>query len=189
MKAKLHPMFEQVSGQMGDLVYRVVRGRTIISRKPLVSAEGPTPEQAEQRERFKQAVAYGKIAMSDETVRALYEAAARLKNSPVFALTVADFLHAPTVESVDLSAYTGQTGDPIHIYASDDFGVIGVHVSISDSLGDPIESGNAEPTTDGTGRWRYTAQNAIPAGISLNVSVTATDRPGGTAVKTATKNL
>jgi len=51
MKAKLHPMFEQVSGQMGEMVFRVVRGKVVVSRKPVITAE-PTQGQVEHRERF-----------------------------------------------------------------------------------------------------------------------------------------
>ena len=58
MKVKLNPMFEQASGQLGGIVFREVRGRTFAGRKPSGSGE-PTVDQAAQRERFKQAAAYG----------------------------------------------------------------------------------------------------------------------------------
>lgn len=189
MKAKLNPMFEQVSGQLGDLVFRVMRGRTVISRKSLSATDDPTPGQVEQRQRFKQAVEYGKNALANESLRALYEAAAKQKNMPAFALTVADYFHAPTVSILDLSAYNGQTGDLIFVTASDDFGVAGVHVSITDSQDTLIENGEAALVNDGSGRWSYAAQNTIPEGITVNVKAVATDHPGGTALKTATKSF
>lgn len=51
---------------------------------------------------------------------------------------MADFFNAPSVDEVDLSAYTGAVGDEIIIMASDDFDVQGVDVSLSDEAGAPI---------------------------------------------------
>jgi len=190
MKVKLNPMFEQVSGQLGELVFREIRGETVASRKPTMSGE-PTVEQVAHRERFKQAAAYGKSALANPTVRELYEDAAKDKNIPIFALTVADFFNAPTIDNVDVSTYTGQVGNLITISARDDFGVATVHVSITDNdnSGNMIESGNAVETAAGSGLWVYTATATVPAGTELTVNVVATDRPGGTAVTAKPKFL
>ncbi len=188
MKVKLNPMFEEARGQLGDLVFREVRGETVASRKPSISGE-PTVDQAAHRERFKLAAAYGKSVMADNTVRPLYEAAAKNKNIPVFALTVADYFNAPTIDSLDLSGYTGQVHEPIHVIARDDFGVASVSVSIADQTGHVIDAGNAVETAAGSGHWVYTAGATIATGITVMVSAIATDRPGGTAVKTANKTI
>ena len=76
MKIKLNPMFEEARGQLGNLVFREVRGKTFAGRKPSGGGE-PTVDQAAHRERFKQAAAYGKSALADPAVRALYEEAAK----------------------------------------------------------------------------------------------------------------
>src|SRR5690349_8671774 len=116
MKVKLNPMFEQASGQLGDIVFREVRGETVASRKPSVSGE-PSADQIAHRELFKQAAAYGKSVMANAETLALYEEVAQNKNMPVFALMVADYFNAPTVDNVDLSAYNGQVNDLINIIA------------------------------------------------------------------------
>ena len=181
MKIILNPMFEQASGQLGDLVFREVRGKTVASRKATVTGE-PTVEQVAHRERFKQAAAYGKSALADATVRALYEAAAKEKDMPVFALTIADFFNAPTIDNVDVLAYNGQVGDLIRIMARDDFGVVSVHVTITTDQGVAIESGNAVESSAGSGQWVYTATTAVTSGTDVIINAVATDRPGGTAV-------
>src|SRR6266704_1509028 len=94
MKIKLNPMFEQASGQLGDIVFRAVRGEAVASRKPTVSGE-PSADQTAQRELFKQAAAFGKSVMADASVRAVYEEIAKNKNIPVFAATIADYFNAP----------------------------------------------------------------------------------------------
>ena len=191
MKVKLNPMFEAASGQLGEMVFRELRGETIVSRKPTVTGEAtvtgePTPEQIAQRERFKQAAAYGKSALAVAGTRALYEEAARSKNMPVFAVTIADFLNAPVIDTADLSTYTGQPGDVIRISARDDFGVVAVHVSIMNGSGVAVESGNAVPDAGG---WVYTATQTLTSGTNAIVNVVATDRPGGTAVISSVKTL
>jgi hypothetical protein len=187
MKIKLNPMFEEARGQLGEIVFREVRGATVASRKPTTNGLEPSPEQAEHRERFRQAVAYGKFAMADEATREVYEQAAEGKGTPVFALTVADFLNAPAIGAIDMSAYSGQAGTPIYITTSDDFGVVTVNVTIRNSVGDVLESGSAVESVASSDRWTYTTGAAIPAGTEVHVQVIAIDRPGGTAVETQTK--
>jgi len=189
-KIILNPIVEQVSGGLGNLVFRELRGETILSRKPVSNGAEPTPGQAAHRERFKQAVAYGKFAMADNASREFYQYAAGQKNIPAFALSVADFLNLPSVEEVDLSAYEGQVNDSIKIITSDDFGVVNLHVAISNNQGGAIiESGQAIEYPVGTGRWNYTATAAVTPGTAVTIEVTATDRPGGTAVNTSAKTL
>ena len=188
MKFKLNPAFEQASGALGNLVFRGVKGKTIVSRKPTTSGE-ITPAQAEQRERFRQAAAYGKFALANQTTRAIYDAASEEKDIPAFALCVADFLNLPSVDNVDTSAYQGQVNDLIQIVTSDDFGVVNVHVKLTDPSGATIESGNAVETPAGTGHWTYTATASVSAGTMVGITITATDRPGGVAVQAVTKNL
>jgi len=188
MKVKLNPMFEQVSGQLGEVVFREVRGRTFASRKASVNA-APTAEQLAQRERFKLAAAYGKSALADSEVRAQYEEIAKTKNMPVFAATVADYFNAPSISNVDLSAYTGSVEDIIKVNALDDFGVASVLVTITNADNDElIEAGNAVESAPGSGLWTYSVSEAVTE-TNVKVSVVATDRPGGTAVSAKTKSL
>jgi hypothetical protein len=108
---------------------------------------------------------------------------------PVFSLTVADFLNAPSIEAIDLSAYVGQADNVINITASDDFAVAGVSVTLRNESGSVIEGGAAIETVPGSGRWTYTATASVPPSSTVNVQVVATDRPGGTAVQTASKSV
>jgi len=188
MKIKLNPMFEAASGQLGGLVFREVRGRTVASRKVSAFAE-PSVDQALQRERFKQAAAYGRSALANPATRDLYEEAAKTRNIPVFAVTVADFFNAPTIDNLDVFAYNGQVGDPISILARDDFGVVNVRVSITDIVGSPIESGNAVETVSGSGQWVYCATALVAPDTEVVVNAVATDRPGSTGVSAKPRSL
>lgn len=182
MKVFLQPGLRALSGGMGDWVYQLRNGKTILGMKPLNTKE-PSQAQMDQRARFKKAAAYAKFALADEATRRIYEAAAEEKGIPAFALCVADFLKGPAIEEVDTSAYNGHDGSPIGILTSDDVGVVNVHVTITDGNGTTIESGNAVESVIGTGHWSYMATASIAPGIPVNINVVATDRPGGTAVQ------
>jgi len=189
-KIKLNPIFEEVSGAFGDLVFREVRGKTVLARKPDFSGVEPSEDQAMHRERFREAVAYGKSVMADADIRAIYEEVSINKDMPIFALTVADFFNAPVIQNVDLSAYNGQVANVIKVRASDDFGVMNVRVAITDAQnGNAVESGNAIETAPGSDLWLYSATEALTAGTLVDITVVATDRPGGMASATHSKSL
>jgi hypothetical protein len=188
-KVKLNPILEQVRGQVGDLVFKRYGEGVVISRKPDVSDKAWSEAQLAQRERFRQATLYGKMVVADPATKALYDEAAEARGKPVFALIVADFFNAPTVGEVDLSAYGGQSGDEIVVHAADDFDVAGVQVGIADTAGGEIERGEAAETPTGSGRWVYAATVDVPAGTSVRIGVTATDRPGGTGEAVAEKTV
>jgi len=188
MKVKLNPMFENVSGQLGELVFRRVNGRTIASRKPITTGE-PTENQSQHRERFKEAVAYGKLAMANVTLRNRYEALAESRNMPVFALTIADFFSVPVVNNIDITAYAGKAGDVIKVHASDDFGVAKVHLSITLEDGQEIENGDAQETAPGSGLWLYHTVTPVAAGTPVIVNVVVTDYPGSSVLDVRNKTL
>jgi hypothetical protein len=73
---------------------------------------------------------------------------------------------------VDISAYDGLISDPIQIITSDDFGVMNVHIVITNAERPMLESSNAIE---------------VPAGTTVTVKVTARDRPGGAAISNNTK--
>jgi hypothetical protein len=164
-----------------------LRGKTVVSRKPAQGNRLPTTGQLSHRARFRNAAAYGRFVTADAELRQVYDEAAKRKDMPVFALIVADYMRAPSLGNVDVAGYNGNPGESIHIIANDDFGVVSVHVSITDMQGNPIENGNAAQTTDGMGRWVYTTKASTSADVTIQV--VATDRPGGTAVQSFTKNL
>jgi hypothetical protein len=107
----------------------------------------------------------------------------------LFNAAVADFLTLPSIESVGLAVYHGAIGDPIHITARDEFGVVRVQVSVLDVSGDTLESGAAIETAAGSGNWTYTGQASIISGSDLTIQITAADRPGGQASTTQSKTI
>jgi hypothetical protein len=184
-KVKLNPVMEKIHGKIGDLVFRRYEDEIVVARKPDRQNVEPTPAQAAHRERFRLAALYGKTVFADPAQKALYEKGAKDRHQTVFALTVGDFLNAPAVDEIDLSAYTGKAGEPITIRASDDFEVAGVYVAIRDTCGAVLEQAAA---CQSDGVWLYTTTKALTPGLAVVIEVTATDRPGNKTVRTQARN-
>ena len=180
-KATLNPILEQLRGQVGDLVFKQYGDKIVVTKKPDLSNHKPTAAQRAQRERFRQATLYGKRILADPEARATYDEAAKARGKPVLSLMVADFLNAPCVDEVDVSGHGGQVGDEIVVAASDDFGVVGVNLALTDADGQLIEEGAAVESPAKSGRWVYTAVSAVTADTTVRIAVTATDRPGNVA--------
>jgi hypothetical protein len=189
-KMKLDPLFLELSGTMGNFVYRRSRrGEVVVARRPLKSRTEPSEAQKAHRERFSQAVAYARYALKNEELSALYEIVGMEKQISAFNAAVTDFLHPPAVVRLDLSEYRGQPGQTISFRALDDVAVVSARVAIMEADGHTLESGEALETEPGSGAWVYTAAGSIPAGTRVEVRVTATDRPGGTGVMIETMTL
>lgn len=188
-KVKLNPVLETMRGQVGDLVFKHYGDEVVVGRKPDRSGIQPTEAQLEHQERFRQAVLYGRLVMADMEKKALYEKASKTSGKPLFSLTVADFFNAPTVDTVDLSTYSGAIGNEIVIQAHDDFEVTKVDINISGTGGQAIEGGSAIETPAGSGRWVYTATAAVAQGTEVRIAVVASDRPGGVGETITQKSL
>jgi hypothetical protein len=188
-KVKLNPILEKIRGQVGDLVFKRYGDEVIISRKGDPTGNAPSEAQLAARARFRQAALYGKMVMADPETKALYEQATQGKGQQVFSLTVADFFNAPSIDEVDLAGYSGAVGDEIVIRASDDFEVVAVRVSLTDTNGADIENGAAVETPPASGRWVYTVTTAVAAGTTVRLAVTASDRPGSIAEATEEKTV
>ena len=175
---KLNPVLQSVRGKVRDLIFSKRNGGVFISRRPENGNRILSVAQQAVQERFRQAALYGKSAMADPEVRALYEARAKKRKQPIFSVMIENFLKPPSIEEIDMSAYTGQAGSTISIRASDDFDVMSVEVALFDASDSLIERGAAVQSTTDSGRWIYTLSTSIPTGSPLRVEVTATDRPG-----------
>jgi hypothetical protein len=174
-KIKLNPIIERLRGAVGDLVFKARNGRPYVARKADLSDYAPSQAQAAQRDRFRDATAYARASMDDPDANALYAALAKGRGLTAYTAAVTDFLVAPTISEIDVSAYGGLTGGIVAVRARDEFGVLRVHVSITDATGQVIEAGNALQTGNA---WLYTATSDAPSGESVTVRAQAFDRPG-----------
>ena len=96
-KIGLHPMFEWISGKMGDIVYRLAHnGEVSAYPAPDMSNIVWSPAQEAQRQRLASATAYAKLAIRDPEIRQYYVQMAkqRKKNQRrPFDMAVSDYHH------------------------------------------------------------------------------------------------
>jgi hypothetical protein len=186
-KIDLNPMFKGVHGKLDDIVFRKVRGETIMSPMPERS-EDYSEAQLEQQERWRKAANYGNLAQATPEMWELYVKAGKELDTNPFSLCIADYLNAPEVVNVDSLNYNGQAGSTIAIETEDDFGVVKVEVVLTkDGDGTLIEQGLAVEIMPGKGIWTYTATQVVPIGTEVTMQVTAFDRPGGSGAQTVSR--
>jgi hypothetical protein len=165
-----------LSGKVGDLlVFRNFNGLTVISRPPKVSDKVSDAQKA-QRRKFQRAVLYSNAVAADAEQLAAYAAKAK-KGQTGRNVAVADFLHAPDIETIDLSGYHGQPGDVIRIIVTDDFAVKEVRIVITNPDGSLVEEGSAQPEATGY-EWTYTATAVNESLEGDRIEVFASDTPG-----------
>ena len=185
-KVKNNIVTQGLSGTLGgQLVFRQTSRGTEVSVAPQAPSGPASAAQTAHRERFQHAIVYARGKAHDPAVQAEYADEAKARNQSISNVLVADYMHAPDIQEVNIEAYTGKVGDLITITATDDHTVKAVTVRIENGDGSLVEEGPATQQAD-PNQWAYkaTARNATLAGDKL--TVTATDNPGHAAIKTRT---
>ena len=183
MAKATNALTQGISGKVSGLVFRQnANGTVTVGDAPRPSSKAPTAAIAAHRQRFQQAAFFGRAIQNDPAQKAAYATATDDTVRSAYNVAVSDFLNAPTIQTVDLSAYKGQIGDQITIQATDDFAVTRVHVRIQNSDGTLVEEGDARPAPDGyTYHYTATAKNLSLTGDKITVSVS--DGPGNTTTQ------
>lgn len=163
---------------VGDqVVYRQRRGKTIVSVAPVASSVPPTAAQTAQRQVFRRAARYAHGQALDPAVQALYGPVAKERELSVYHVVMADAMHAPHIEQIDLTGYRGAVGNTIQVVATDDFAVTQVTVTIEKADGTVVETGNAVQQAD-PNQWVFTATVRNTPLTGVKVTILAADRPG-----------
>lgn len=138
----------------GQIVVRKTRLGTVLAAMPKGPDEDKaTAKQKEWREKFRQAVGYAKGAHD----RPEYKPLAESRDQSTFNVAVADFLHPPEILDMDLSGYTGKTGETIKVRVLDDVDVTDVGLLMTDKRGVLIEQGKFKRGTVDKTNWEYVA--------------------------------
>jgi hypothetical protein len=173
--------FLGISGRVGDVVFRQVRGKTIIAKRP----EKPrhlTRHQQIRKATFKLASEYAKEQMRNPAAKAEYSTGITDRKISAYVVAVSDFLNAPVIHAVDISRYRGVPGDTISIKATDDFKVTSVKVIITNSAGEPVEQGEAKRKNKTGHRWYYKATRSHANLPGTTITVAVRDKPGNTTL-------
>lgn len=184
-KSKNNVVTHGLSGKVGDiLVFRQLRGETVVAKAPRQKTSEDTPKQKAHRLKFQEAVVYGKSSLANPVTKEMYKDKAeadRDKGLSAFTVAVADFLNAPEITEIDLSGYHGKTGDLIRIKVTDDFDVKAVTVRIENADGTVVEEGAA---LDAGTTWDYTTTKNNADMNGDKIIIRATDLPDNLTEKT-----
>lgn len=91
-KVTLYPVIKSIRGKLGNMVFRrSPTGEATLIKLADMSKVKWSKAQKAHRQRFKAAVAYARAAMSDSTVRKLYEKMAKKQGKRPFDLAVSDY--------------------------------------------------------------------------------------------------
>jgi len=181
-KLELNSALKSISGGIDAWVYRSVRGRTFICRRPTRSS-APSDAQLAVRERFRLAADYARAGATDPALQAAFGPLAKERGVSLFTVLMGDYLSSPTVNAIDLSGYHGQVGELIKMRASDDVGVTKVSVALHAADGALLEGGEAVLQF---GTWVYAATTQRVPGTPVTITATAGDRPGNVGSKSET---
>lgn len=181
-----NPILKKVSGMLGDtVVFRQSADGPVMANAP----KKPTSVNAAQvalRTRFLNAVHYGRRQMLKPEVKALYETGVDRKRKSPYTVAVTDYLSVPKITQIDTTQYLGQIGQPVNVFATDDFKVQSVQVSIQDSTGEEIEAGEATASEELLDVWIYTTKAANISLTGTMITVTVRDIPGNVVTQTLT---
>jgi hypothetical protein len=169
-------ILEGLRGSLGDkLVLRRGRGgKTIISAKPVFAPDREfSAAQKAHQQAFRAAAAYAKSAKGEN----VYLAKAEKTGQSAYNLAVKDWFNKPEILELDITGWSGQAGQAIHIKAIDDVQISRVSVVITNGNGTLLEQGNAGP---GEASW-WTYMTTVSTKGDRQLEVAALDMPGNEA--------
>lgn len=181
-----NPILKKVSGMLGDtIVFRQGPDGPIMANAP---KKPKTVNQAQiaLRERFLNAVQYGRRQMTKPEAKALYETGVDRKRKSAYTVAVSDYLAAPQIKQIDTDQYQGVIGQSINVHAADDFKVASVLVVIQTATGTEIERGEATLSEELRDVWIYTTKAENISLTDTLITVTAKDIPGNVVKQSLT---
>ena len=153
-KVKKNPILQGLSGRIGNLVFKEYGDKTVVSQRPIHDPKRePTPGEARQRARIKEAAAQAKSILNTDEGQRYYQAARqRLGKQSTYHTAVFDFFGMPEVVAVR----RGDGGELI-IQVQDNVGVRKTTIEIAGERcqAEPLE---AEPCN----LWRAPLTGAGP---------------------------
>lgn len=171
-KVHVNSMISRISGEVDGFVYKTIRGRVFLTKKPVFRRRKWSVAQREGHDRLKAASAYAKAVWADPAQKAFYEQLGRKRKAwRAYSLATADFLNPPEIRGITC-ARDGEQGAVVWIDAIDDVEVVTVEVIVRDEKR-VVTRGAATLVRD---RWCFTVPQGPLAG--LEVEAIASDRPG-----------
>lgn len=168
---------EGLSGAVGDMLFRQVNGKTIVSLKP-AKPRRPKPQSALQRanrDNFREATFYAKAIQDDPELKAHYlKKAKRMGLTNAYTAAISEYRRKPDIASVKIS------NNLIKIIArKQNFDTGEIEITFLDKEGEVIAQEKAlrKSNSKQKHKWFYKVSPALTA-QAATILVTVTDRVG-----------
>jgi hypothetical protein len=161
---------------------RLVHGKTVIAKRALLKAHEQSEAQKNTRRRFLLGSQYAKKILQDPIMKEAYASRAKPGQSP-YNVALADYMTAPEIAEVNLSAFKGTKGSTVTLQVIDDYEVTEVKVAIYDHQSGLVEEGMAS-LADNDIDWEYTTQKALTKVSGSSILVQASDLPDNISERT-----
>jgi hypothetical protein len=89
---ELNPILRKLHGQIGNYVFRHVRGKLVVSEAPDWSKRKRTAAQKAASKRFGESARRASAALTNEKAKAVYKKKASKRQIPLAAAAISDFL-------------------------------------------------------------------------------------------------
>ena len=179
-------LLASVHGSVGNAVVVHQKRRIIFRSKPVVSPKKTRARRTHQTKFGRASKWASGMLKGAPDVAAVYIEAVRGTDWSAQQLAISDAMNPPTVDDVDVAAYTGRKSETIRVQAN--AGVNGplsvplksVRVEIRSLSGALLEQG---PAVVVGAVWEYVAQGEVPPTELVKIHVTAEDYPGNSVTK------
>jgi hypothetical protein len=167
-----------LGGVLGERVaLQKVGGRVIATNRPKRKLVKTSAAHEASMAKFVRASKYANyhanLALTNQPTP--YTEGIKGKKRSVYAVAMSDRLTPPKVQDIDAPKYKGATGSSIHVWATDDFRVASVEVTIIDGNGTELETGQALPLPQDPELFVYKTRVENLAVPGSMIRATATD--------------
>lgn len=182
-KIKGNHFMKNVRGMIGkQVVYKERLGTPYVAARPEINEDRvATDEEQGNRNRFGEAVEFGKQAVKNPALKKEYAALAK-RGQTAYNVAVSDARIPPQINSLLTQGYNGRIGSCILVQATDNVKVRRVHVAIFDETMELIEQGEAADNGDNF-NWIYAATVSVENVRGCTVEVSAYDIAGNETIK------
>jgi hypothetical protein len=188
-KIKGNYVMQNVRGMFGkQVIFKERLGTPYVAAPPNVDENRVAKEEEQNnRNRFGEAVEFGKQAVKDPDLKKEYTALAK-KGQTAYNVAVSDARIPPKIDSLLTHGYTGQIGSCILVHATDNVKVKRVRVAVYDDSMTLVEEGEAVDNGEGI-YWIYTAAVLLERIAGCKIEASAYDIAGNVTVKSVLLNV
>ncbi len=178
MKKTKNNIFDGFTGKYGDtgMYKRVVNGVEIIQRCPVRKKTKNQQKMHPWNKRFSEAARLAGLMLASPEIKAIYAKVARGTCSPA-AMFVKDYLKQAVIAQVVTTGYFGRVDYCMTIRVENVVPVKSVKVTIENTEGETVESGQAVMQHSGT-EWHYATTRPNPSWRGSSMLIESTDIPG-----------